>query len=110
MWELFRLTADCSLDDEEATGEEGFSGLRDEEEVDVAGVYIVDELVDAAHDSGDEMPGDLESIGKESRDRLWRLRRVDNFRRILSVDDDILEVTDRVSSLLIPSADFISKH
>src|SRR2546430_4255332 len=110
MCELFRLTADCSLHDEEVTGEEGFSLLRDEEEVDVAGVYTADELVDAAHDSGDEMPGDLESIGKESRDRLWRLRRLDNFRRTLSVDDDIFELTDRVSSLLIPSVDFISKH
>lgn len=107
MCELFRPTAD-SLDDEEATGEEGFSGIRVEEEVDVAGVYIVDELVDGVYDSGDKMPGDLKSIGKESRDRLWRLRRLDNFRRSRSVDDDIFEVTDRVSSLLIPSVDFIS--
>jgi hypothetical protein len=106
---LFRLTADCSLYDEEGTGEEGFSALRDEEEVDVAGVYIEDESVDAVYDSGDERLGDLEFRGNESRDRLCRLRRVDKVRRILLVDEDIVALTERVSSLLISSAVFISK-
>jgi hypothetical protein len=104
---LFRLTADCSLYDEEGTGEEGFSALRDEEE-DVAGIYIEDGSVDVVYDSGDERLGDLEFRGNESRDRLWRLRRVDKVRRILLVDEDIVALTERVSSLLIPSAVFIS--
>ena len=59
-------------------------------------------------DSGDEILVGLGSMGKDSRDRLWRFSRLDNFRRILFVDDDMVEATDELSSLLVLSMGFVS--
>lgn len=67
-----------------------------------------DEVEDVVTDSGDEMLVCLGSIGNESRDRLWRFSRLDSFRRILFVEDDIVEVTEELSSLLVFSTCLIS--
>jgi hypothetical protein len=69
---------------------------------------VDDDVDDVVHDSGDEKLVNLGSMGNESRDRLWRFSRLDNFRRILFVDDDIVEATEELSSLLVLSSCFVS--
>lgn len=83
---------------DDVTAGEGFSVIRNEEDVEVAGVYTVDDDLETVWlNSGDEKL----IIGNESRDLLWRFSRLDIFRRILSVDDDIVEATGELPSLLL---------